>query len=141
MKLNYLNLIQEILILIAFALSAIFLSNLDSESMVVVEYTMLIVVAINILLSYIYAIFYGIINIYEICCKKKQMTIKVVDDPSPIKENSLQIGNYPEESIVSRFSSGRFREECIFMEPKLFVSPAMSKRPSYANLFEIEELK
>ena len=97
MKLNYLNLTQEILILIAFALSAIFILDLDSTSIANVEYTMIIIVALTILLSYIYAIYYGSIDIYELCCKKKQMSIKVIDDPSPLKKNNnLQLDIHPE---------------------------------------------
>ena len=52
-------------------------------------------------LRYVYAIYYGIIDFYEVLCKKKQMTVKVVDEPSLLKSDDLQLEIRPDESVVS----------------------------------------
>ena len=140
-RLNYLNLIQEILLIFTFILSGLFIIGLDSRSQDILEYTMIGVVGINILLSYIYTILDGIIKIWAEYCTKK-ITPDINIEKATQKVHNIEDSYFEaEEDLVSNLNLNILQQESRFKELQLFVTPAISKKPSYASIYEIQDLQ
>lgn len=89
-KVNTFNLIQEVFVLLVFALTSAFLVDLDEKASLIVEYTVISITAGSIFLGYCYSIVDGIKGIRKYFRKGKKSSVKSTRSVTPMTKYIIE---------------------------------------------------
>lgn len=89
-KVNTFNLIQEVFILLVFALTSAFLVDLDEKTSLIFEYLVISITAGSIIIGYFYSIYDGIKGIRKRFRKLNRISVKSTRTVTPIAKYVIE---------------------------------------------------
>ena len=137
-RINTFNMIQEISILACFVLSGFFINKNDPLTENILQYTIVSIISLAVVISYLAAIFEGIKGLKEQCKNNKKVSIKITHMSQSCKQaNNNLVASCDAE--VSRLDNDEHLEEdksFKFMK-RPYNTPNLSNAPSYSKISKI----